>query len=352
MTTTQPHNRARIINDIYHAGCGNSLDILRADFGGVWPPHGLTITTTPAHDITIERYARLFSDETAHVSNQERALCIHMNLLNDVTALFNRASTARADTISHENIHILQKVMIRNGLGNVFGQFARVGIKNMRKKNLSEGSHYASSEDELQVRIHLLVSRYYRDHGKIPMNQHELLSLMHHEGVNLDKDTVAELYKSEQGLRAVGIFFKDPKSRPFLKSEPVQNINTAIHAIDDQHKVNFCRVALPALYGSLLEIYGDREGSRRMGYKHNISLTDMFLHQAATIQYRIDNKLTPDTTRIKTVMDAMPDDQKDDLSGILRRGSFTHPLSGRTRLIGTESAQMIAPLLAPQYITA
>jgi hypothetical protein len=71
----------------------------------------------------------------------------------------------------------------------------------------------------------------------------------------------------------------------------------------------------------------------------------MFLNQAGRIQHRIDGKLMPDTSRIKTIIDAMPSDQKDDMAQILQQGTFTHPLSGRTRKIGQESATLIAPLL-------
>ena len=345
MAAKQPYNRARVINDIYHKGQGDSLEILRADFGGVWPPHGLVITQPPAHKITLQRYTKIFSDESASVSNQERDLFIHINRMGHLSSLFNRDSQARADTIAHENIHILQKTMIQQGLSNSFGQFYRHGVKEMIHKNAGSYARYLCAEDELQVRLHLLVSRYYRDHAKIPLNQHELWSMLHHEGVKITDGCVQDLYKSDQGLRALGKFFRDPKTLPLFKSEPVREINTALYSISDRHKEKFCLITLPALYGSLLEIYGDREGSRRMGYSHNISLTDMFLHQDSRIQYRMESKLMPDTSRIKTIIDAMPDEQKQDIGRILQQGIFTHPLTGRTRNIGQDSAILIAPLL-------
>lgn len=345
MAATPPYNRERAINDIYHQGRGDSLAILRADFGGVWPPRGLVITQPPAHEITLQRYTKIFSGETASVSNQEHDHCIHINRWGHLSSLFNRDSQARADTIAHENIHILQKIMIQQGLRNSFGQFYRHGVKEMVHKNAGSYARYLCAEDEFQVRLHLLVSRYYRDHGKIPLNQHELWSMLHHEGVKITDNCLQALYESDQGLRALGKFFRDPKTLPLFKSGLMREINTALYSISDHHKEKFCRVTIPALYGSLLEIYGDREGSRRMGYGHNISLTEMFLHQAGRLQYRMENKLMPDTSRIKTIIAAMPDDQKQDIACSLQQGTFIHPLTGRTRKIGQESATLIAPLL-------
>lgn len=345
--TTTPFNRVRVINDMYHTGSAQAADILRADFAGRWPLAELVINNPPALTVNFNTHSTLFSDAAAHVNNSERAFTIHLNRLASLSTIFCHASKVRADSISHENIHILQKNMIQQGLSDLFGRFLRHGVKTMLKEGVSKEGRYYCAEDEIQTRLHMLVSAHYRAHHKIPLNQHELWSLLHHEGVKLHSRCVESLYQSPIGLKALGKFFRE--KRPWFVSSPVSDLNNAIANINPSQRDKFCRITLPALYGSLLELYGDQEGSRRMGYAHNITLMDMFFRQAWRLGYQLDSKLEHQTE--KTIGKAcaliavMPETQKQDLARIIRHGHYSHPLSGKTLSIPPASAALLAPHL-------
>lgn len=333
---------------MYYQGAAQSADILRADFDGCWPPAELDITTPPAIRVTFATHNELFSDSAAHVSNQERAFIIHLNRLASLSTIFRHYSRARADSISHENIHILQKQVIQLGIADVFGRYLRHGVKGMIKKNPPKSAQYYCAEDEIQVRLHLLVSSYFRDHRKIPLNQHELWSLLHHEGVRLHERCVESLYQSPQGLKALGRFFRE--KRPWLVRAGVSDLNQALANIDPTHREKFCRVTLPALYGSLLELYGDREGSRRVGHTHNITLADLFFRQAWRIGYQAENKLDHQidgpVNKIRDIIAAMPEEQRRDFEQVIKRGRYIHPLSGKTLTIPPAASAILTARLS------
>lgn len=341
---TTPPSRVRVINDMYHTGTGQSTDILKADFAGNWPLTDLAINNSPAITITFNSHSTPFTDAAAHVDNSEREFTINLNRLASLSTIFCRYSKTRADSISHENIHILQKYMIQQGISDLFGRFLRHGVKGMLKDNPSKDGKYYCAEDEIQTRLHMLVSSYYRDHRKIPLNQHELWSLLHHEGVKLHSRCVESLYQSPQGLKALGKFFRE--RRPWIGRPAVRDINRALLSIHPSQRDKFCRITLPALYGSLLELYGDQEGSRRMGYAHNITLMDLFFRQAWRLDYQLNNKLghltdkTIDKTR--ALITVMPKNQQQDIARIIRQGYYTHPLSGKTLSLPPASAALIA----------
>ncbi|QQG37182.1 MAG: hypothetical protein HYS17_05315 [Micavibrio aeruginosavorus] len=343
------YSRVHVINDMYYKGTARSTDILRADFDGCWPPADLNIGTPPDAEVIFETHNQPFSDSAAHVSNQERDFVIHLNRMASLSTIFRRHSRVRADSISHENIHVLQKQMIHQGLTDVFGRFLRHGVKGMVKRKAPKTAQYYCAEDEIQVRLHLLVSSYFRDHRKIPLNQHELWSLLHHEGVRLHERCVESLYQSPQGLKALGKFFRE--KRPWFVRAGVSDLNQALANIDPQQREKFCRIAFPALYGSLLELYGDREGSRRMGYGHNIILTDLFFRQAWRIGHHLDNNrehLTAEPlAKIKDIIAAMPEEQKQDMTQIVIAGRYIHPLSGHPLTLPPATVALLTPCLPP-----
>jgi len=250
VTFSNTPQRDRVLNDMYRERQGNSLDILLADFGDQWPPRGLNITRQPTHPVTFETYYMPLTTEMAHVHNQEKEFRIHINGLAHISAFFNPASKARADTITHENIHILQKNLLQQGICDIFGRFRRHNVRAMMKPKPSSHTLYLSADDEIQVVLHEMISRHYREHGEIPLNKYELWSFLHHEGVQMHGSCITSLYENEQGRNALNKFFKLPSDLSWFKTETVRKLNTVLYGIRDDQKQEFCRTTLPALYGT------------------------------------------------------------------------------------------------------
>ena len=341
-----PERRARDLNALYHQGHGNSLDILRADFNGDWPPSGLTITRPPEKPLRFERYFSL-SATAAHVDNTERAVIIHMNRQHMLEEFFTKASRNIADLVSHENIHILQKILIHQGLCDPFGRGgSRSPIHKMLKPFATPAACDLASADEIQARLHEVTAHHYRKYAKIPLNPAQLRAMLYQEGVALEEKSVLSLEKSEEGLEAMTFFPAASYPQKWIKPDVIRDLNSIIFTIRDDRKHEFCMTTLPLLYGGLLELYGDREGARRMGYTHNITLTDLFFRQAWNLQHDEREGRKPNPAKIEATIFAMPEDQAANLlKHIFFHEAYTHPVTGRTMELKPHGTGVITALL-------
>lgn len=321
----------------------SSRDILKADFGGDWPPRGLTLAAEP--DLPVEfRADKYFSFfVSAHVDNSENRNRIHINRFWSLTRAFNKA--AFADTLAHENIHILQKDMMRNGITDPFGRNRRYGTEAMIGKSHSSFIRYLAAEDEIQARLHEITAHHYRARRRLPLSRGEVLAMLHCEGVAIDPVCIKGLSRDQAGRAARAAFSAPSYPKTWLAPEVVRDLNGVIRAVPKEKRISFCNDTIPALYGGLLELYGDREGSRRMGAAHNIIMTDSFFRQAWRLQHALETKSAPSTAGIEAAIKAMPADQAADLLGhITRQEPFKHPLTGRGLKLGSQAAALIAPL--------
>ncbi|MBI2234133.1 MAG: hypothetical protein HYU57_03900 [Micavibrio aeruginosavorus] len=331
-------SRVTTLHALYDAAAAdrartNSRDILKADFGGDWPPRGLAIAAGP--DIPVEfradKYFSFFVN--AHVDNSEHRNRIHINRFWSLTRAFNKASFA--DTLAHENIHILQKDMMRSGITDPFGRNRRYGTEAMIGKSHSAFIRYLAAEDEIQARLHEVTAHHYRD----------VLAMLHCEGVAIDPVCIRGLSRDQAGRAALAAFSVPSYPKTWLAPEVIRDLNSVIRAVPKEKRISFCNNVIPALYGGLLELYGDREGSRRMGAAHNIVMTDRFFRQAWRLQHALEKKSIPSTAGIEAVINAMPESQAADLLGhITRQESFKHPLSGRELKLNPQAAALVAPL--------
>lgn len=342
MPLSTPQNRVRYLCNMHFRGIGDSFAILRADFNGTWPPYGLETPAQQRAPVKFKSMFKVFSDSSAHVSNQETEAVIHINQFSHIGSLMQMSSHKLANSISHENIHLLQKSLIKGGVRDPFGRFRRHQTHLMIKDNKSQDARYYCAEDEIQVRLHLLIAQHYRERGKIPMNKHELWSFLHHQGVHLHQECVNSLTNHQAGIKARHKFFV-PRI-PLFKSEPVRDLNTAIAFIDPKKRADFCMITLPILYGSLLELYGDYEGSERMGYDCNITNVDLFFRHAWRINHKIETNTSFSLDQCREFLRKCSPKQQQTLQKILEESEFRHPLSGHLLTITPVCARVILPL--------
>ena len=343
---TTPADRVAALNAAYDQGHGNSRDILRADFGGDWPPKGLIITREPDHAVRFQSHFSLGST-VGFVENTDRDLSIHMNRQHMLERIFTRASGAVADTISHENVHILQKTLIRQGVADPFGRGgSRSPVNAMVRDNAGSIMRDLATADEIQARLHLIVSHHYRRYKQIPLAPVELSALLDREGVILDRAYKTEIMNTPAGRDAFRKFPDASYPKGIFWPEPVADLNSIIHVIRDDRKQEFCKSLLPLIYGGLLELYGDREGSRRMGQSHNIALTDLFFRQAWSIQHDLQESRPMKPAKLQATLAAMPDEQVKDLLRLaVTDGSYTHPMTGREMQLKPYHSASIVRLL-------
>lgn len=339
-------DRARALNAAFHDGETPGLHILKTDMGA-WPPAGLCIVQPPAGKVRFERYFKPFSDTSAYVDFASVAGIIFINTAHYLTAQFNNASRSLADTVAHESFHVFQKNRMRNGISNAMGRNRDYELNQYLRKNANGMARYLCHKDETQVRLHQIIAQHHRRFHKLPLNTHELYALLQIERVTMDAPWVNEMLSTPQGIAAKNKF--DAPSAPLKWSRPahVQDMEQIFASIAQEKRNDYYQNILPALYGQILEIYGDQEGSRRVGHTHNITMTEFFFRQAWNLQHRWKEGQKADMGMIDQTIHLMPPSQAADLMDHLHADRpYTHPFLKRDLSLDHDTARKIIPSLA------
>lgn len=341
------NQRAREISALARQGRAESLSLLKADFRH-WPPRGLNIVLPPDRITEFRMYTALFSLTSAYVDNSEAANRVYLNRASSLSALFNRASSGFADTVAHEHIHILQKNMMRAGISDSFGRNRKHDLKDVFKPFIGSMAKYLCEEDETQVRLHQIVAHHYRQHRQLPLNPHELFALLKVEGVKIDSPLVDSMLASADGIKAR---YKFPNASYQGRPGIIREMNTIFWCVKNEKRDDYCKSVFTALYGQLLELYGDQEGSRRMGFDHNLSLTEIFFRQSWSLQHKWNEGRHADTQALQNTIRVMPLAQAEDLmERLLDSGAYRHPVVGRDFKLEPGAAGRIIPYLARQAV--
>ncbi len=341
--TPSEEKRALEIKALVQQGRAESLSLLEADFGH-WPPHDLNIVRPPDRVTEFKTYTAPFSLTSAYVDNSEAANRVYINRAGSLSALFNRASSGFADTVAHEHIHILQKNMMRAGISDAFGRNRKHDLKDVFKPFIGSMAKYLCEEDETQVRLHQIVAHHYRAFGQLPLNPHELFALLKVEGVKIDSPLVDSMLADTDGIKARYKFSNSSyRGRPGI----IREMSSIFWCAKNEKRDDYCKNVFTALYGHLLELYGDQEGSRRVGFGHNLSLTEIFFRQAWSLQHKWNESRHADTRALENTIRAMPLAQVEDLmERLLESGTYRHPVVGRDFKLESGAAGRIIPHLA------
>lgn len=337
------HTHARTLGDLYRDRRATSLDILRADFGGDWPPRGLEIVTPPENPVAFETFIGL---DRAYVDYSELRPVMYINRVYNLVSLFNRASTGLAETVSHENIHILQKISAQQGAKSPYTRSSQLRTARVSKKSASGFKSYLLNPEETQVRLHLAAAQYYRHHGILPLSPHELWAMLYTEGVRTESKAIEDMMATNEGLAALRKFAVPTQLSRIRCAPHIDELNSVFRAIKPEHKDAFCRERIPVLYGQLLELYGDREGCRRVGLEHNVGLSEKFFRQARRYQNDREEGRATTTEKIEKIIAAMPQAQAADLlARALTLQDFHHPITRWVLSLEPETWATTAPFL-------
>lgn len=335
-------------------GHTTSRDILKADFGGPdinglnivnspdgdlqFKPSMLTMLTKPRHwlgliDLTsfaiwlINTRSFLIAAAASvatrlvsimgFVDPAEKDRKIHINEILKAYSHLNDESEFLANVVSHEHIHILQIDDQRASLTST------VDDDRTLKEHLDSSSRmtrYFALEAEIQARLHTIVANGYQQHGVMPQNRLELFSFLQSQDVEVPEEAVALLTRSTSDVQS---FLKFSRDEDFIDnnadSSAVKEINQLSKAFDADFLVKFWTHHIPKLYGDLIELYGDAEGSARMGFGHNIQLREMFYKQVQNIA-ETPGQSPVYFARMAQLLQMMPANQSRELSALVAAG--------------------------------
>lgn len=285
-----------------------SAAILAADFGTDCPA-GLSIRSYPGHAVRLFPLTAIDGFDALPEEDRRRMLAAPIGCAGEDERIFlhpayfdpaRRGALSRlfALTLPHEHVHRLQAEERDTGwasafagetmrfldeegerrgatgaAGRLYTAFRRAVLERrvMRGQDgpvLSVSGYYIS-EPEVQARLHQILALGYVQWGRMPATATELRAALTGLGVKAPRAVRRALRADPAGRQAM----RDFRSGFFVRRA----------ARDIVHELNFVHgyaalpgkrrilwdSALPALYGNLLELYGDGPGRARMGRGEN-----------------------------------------------------------------------------------
>ena len=131
----------------------------------------------------------------------------------------------------------------------------------------------------------------------------------------------------------------------YADKSAISDLNKAISALKPEKKAQFFSEILPFIYGDLLELYGDRQGQKRMGHTHNIQLREIFYRSGLELREAISKLTRKDNSEVTNIhmekaleaIDKMDTQDAVDLACNIARGNLYHEY-GKAELISVRSA--------------
>jgi hypothetical protein len=283
-----------------------SAEILKADFG-TDIINGLD-TKFPEHKNQLMSMVDAQYFKNMNVKKQTKELrtvmgraghskdvMLHPEILKESDKrFFGEWKRSYSNTIAHEHIHRLQayerdtgwissfenqntmvvglpqrKEGIKGTAKHLWQQFNQWSLDNdvsfESGSGVSNISNYFSKEVEMQARLHEVMATGYAAWQKMPASKMELWAAMHNLGLETPSSIKKQLKKSPEGKKAL----KDFKCTRSVRDEVRQEINELNYvyrfASLKERKEYLWEQSYPAMYGNLLELYGDSLGRERMG---------------------------------------------------------------------------------------
>jgi hypothetical protein len=144
-----------------------------------------------------------------------------------------------------------------------------IKLKQLFGLNSLSVGHYLAKDYELQARMHEVLLAGYTNWGKMPATKIELYAALHGAGAVLPGEALYALRATEEGRKAAKDFQLNASTKTLI-ARTIQDINdVTAYAVTDDAKNKLWNFAIPALYGNMIEMYGDTLGRERMGMGPN-----------------------------------------------------------------------------------
>jgi hypothetical protein len=296
--------REGMANSLVMRGHATMLELMTSSFGE-WPPKGLDIKSNVLHDQQVKLgiaegvltakvrsasgfvYKRLLGQADS-TKSKDRNISLDESLVED----------GFYSTLGHEAVHVLQgdnssrkldtfgKQMnfIQKMVNGLFGQDEATSnlimnrLIDKKEGGLSQqfnssigpfGSdpwvkemkriRYLREGIEIQARIHQIIIDGYPRWGKVPANRDEFYAAMKNAGCKLPPEI--EKHLEDLPANSSAKSFLSCAKGTCYKVEEIDEVNDSFNK---EGQAEFWNKVMPALYGDLIELYGDKLGGKRM----------------------------------------------------------------------------------------
>lgn len=202
-----------------------------------------------------------------------------------------------ADLIGHEHVHILQRESIyrsqhlmdydvfenemKDSISQNIGGLNATRIKIDTVASIGT-SAYFRTDAEVQARIHTIVAHGSKRWGRLPQNRNEFYAAMDEAGIEIP-NSLSEIKTNISIKNSCSNFQRKTNlvatfkrfARKHLNPE-IAELNSATNAwLQKSAKEEFWKTSMPYLYGHWLELIGDPDGRKKMGYRTLKTLDDL-----------------------------------------------------------------------------
>ncbi len=181
-----------------------------------------------------------------------------------------------ADKIQHEGFHFIQGDRVP-----AWAPFLSVAYSNIplwkdiiavsdNVFGLSAPGNY-TKDREVQARLHVKLTHGYKRWGRLPANETELWAALIDSGLFAPRHIKEKVAKAAAENSEVKRFLKSPKLfrlASALVCDSTAGLNVAnAHYTKLGLRDYFWDIAMPYFYGQMLELYGDKQGKRKMDFE-------------------------------------------------------------------------------------
>jgi hypothetical protein len=326
--------RKATFNRLFTDRQASAHDILAADFGH-WPPKGLSIAHVPEISVTFNKMFSIHPGFMGYTSN-DTPQKIEVNIWSLLPRLFNRASAALTETISHENIHVIQNTL--SGTIAPHGEQDHPNSYRAYLTNIIPPIYLQSVAHlrEIQPRLHGVIAEHYRRRQMLPGNTADLFALLRAEKIIGESAYVDDLLENSFEGRWAKKNFPADSGRLGSRLQDAADLWLFFVLMRKEKHDEFYEKILPGIYGRLLELYGDEFGCMRMGYNYNTLTNETLLRQAQA----------DDLTGMEKTVASMPLSQAGSLmNDLMRSVSWKDKTTGNIHRIAPEKAEILTNLL-------
>lgn len=298
--------REKMANQLMARGHATVDELLEASFGE-WPPKGLEIIGKNKQRVNfvhligmieldrkhpIDSLGKMY-DELMKIAGRASLGGDRKIGMNPLTRHLLPRFSGRSNivsTLGHETAHILQgdhyyraaEIFGQKNAGSLWQEIKKpmsdmIAESTFDEKYLKPGvtidktkSHdtnnklaYLTRGVEVQARIHQIVAQGYQHWKALPVTRAEFTAAMINIGLKAPKP-VMDMMATSDLYKNAGVRFDAGNDRynRNLRSA-VNDLNFIQETLTDEGRKYFWKVALPSMYGDLIEMYGDRYGNER-----------------------------------------------------------------------------------------
>ena len=221
------------------------------------------------------------------VERKTRPHSLHINDLYLLNTSTQKGKAKITRFLGHEFKHVVQSDDALISLSSAM-RSGRYGAERMLDSEDTPGKYvrYLASEAEIQARLYTILVGVYHQYGSWPTNRGSLYKALQSQGVHITTNMCVRAGKIRQNIPAEAQTPIHPYEQiPELydlygDKDSVDDLNQLIYALDNDHRDRFFSHTLPRIYGDMLELLGDRYGSKRLGFQRNVQLFEIALKNA------------------------------------------------------------------------